>query len=160
VYTCGRHGRQRPAEWVNEQRAWPCFGRERPIKHFNLVGQRILGQLWIANNYRHFFGNRVSFRQEGKNRARRILGEIIFTLAQSRTKFLVCMWPTTRCGLPSCTHRSLLCSNTSPGSLWTCFKSKPGVLSNDVHPVVGEVEQQQIRATRVCWIHRCLTDTM
>ena len=81
VHARGRHGRQRPAERVNEQRAWTCFGRERPIKHFDLVREGILGQVWIANDYRHFFGDRVSFRQEGKNRVRGVLGEVVVTHA-------------------------------------------------------------------------------
>src|SRR6266536_3765977 len=76
-----RHRRQRPAYRVNEQRAWSCTGWQRSVKHFDLVGEAIPVQCWIADGHRHFFGDRIAIIQEGHHRVRWILGEAVFTLA-------------------------------------------------------------------------------
>src|SRR6266566_120190 len=80
AYASNRHGRQRPADWVNEQGTWPRFGRERSIKHLDFVGERLLGQVWIAQFHCHFFRDSVSFLQEGQNRVRGVLSKAVLSL--------------------------------------------------------------------------------
>jgi hypothetical protein len=80
TYARDRHGRQWPADRVNEQRTRSCLGRECSVKDIDLIGECIPFQLWIADGHRHFFGDSVAILQEGNNRVRRIVGEAVFAI--------------------------------------------------------------------------------
>ena len=75
-----RNWRQWPADRVNEQGTWPRFGRERSIKHLDVVGERLFGKMWIAQFYGYFFGNCIPILQEGHNRVRGVLSKAVLAI--------------------------------------------------------------------------------